>query len=222
MSDELKRTLPDRQRIRERPSKAIVALLILVATLAAANLFVALKKGAGPSSGELASSKLKEVALKLEQRDVKDEALLAWREVATSRELNAEDRAKVWYRIGSLEQEAGRDGAALDAYYRSEAQAALKDIAPDIAVRVQQCLEHSGKFADLQHELRERTAPLASAPKASDVVVAEIGPRKEQEVQGDLFSALGKKYDVVLHSDALGRPSATAAPSGIKGRKTPL
>jgi hypothetical protein len=178
MTDELNLTLPERRPAGSRLPKPVLALLLILAILAAANLAVSVRKRAVQSPQGLSPSKLKEVALKLEQRDLKGEAVSAWREVLASPGSNAEERAKIWFRVGSLEQEAGHDGAALAAYYRSEAEAFLKDMAPEISLRVQQCLEHSGQFADLQHELRERTNPQGAPPKAGDAVVAEIGPRK--------------------------------------------
>ena len=58
--------------------------------------------------------------------------------------------------------------------------------------------------------------------EARPEVYASLRRQKEQEVQGELFTELGKKYDVVLHIDALGKANAATAPSESPGRKKPL
>ena len=178
MSDELKLTLPDRPTKKSEPIRLVVALLLLVLVLVLAAVALIWRRGNAPETGGLSPAKMKEVALKLEQQDLKGQATAAWRDYMRSPGLSNTECAKVWYRIGTLEQDASNYEAALGAYYRSEAYASVADIAPEIARRVQECLERSGKFADLQHELRERTSAAASPVKAGDVIVAEIGPRK--------------------------------------------
>jgi hypothetical protein len=178
MADELKLTLPEREPKKHGPPKMVLLLLVLTVLLGAANLAVLLGRRSPSPAGDLPASKLKEVALKLEQQDLREGALAAWRQYLQSPGLGGDERAKIWYRVGTLEQEAGRDEAALDAYYPSEAQASLKEIAPEIARRVRECLEPSGKFAALQHELRERTSPEPGPAKPGSAIVAEIGPRK--------------------------------------------
>jgi hypothetical protein len=152
---------------------------------------------------------LKDLALKLEQQDLKEPALTAWRQYLESPSIGSQERAKVWYRMGVMEQEAGRDEAALDAYYRSEAHASLKDVAPEIARRVQECLEHAGKYSDLQHELRTRTSPNTEPQKSGSAVVAEIGPRKV--TLEELDRRIEKMIDLQLEQFASALPAEERA-----------
>lgn len=209
MADELKLTLPERAPQKQGPPRLVIALLAACVLLAAATLAAVLLAPSGQRSADLPPSKLKDLALKLEQQDLKEGAVAAWIEYAGTPGLGAEEKAKVWYRIGTLEQAAGHDEPALDSYYRSEAHAAVKEIAPDIARRVQECLEHSGKYADLQHELRERTSPQAEPVRPGAVVVAEIGPRKV--TLEELDRRIERMIDLQLEQFASGMPAEERA-----------
>ena len=180
MSDELNLTLPERKAPQVKKSHLNTILLCVAILLLAAVIVLNLTffRGVGGSRG-IPPEKLKDLAVKLEQQGIKSRALGIWREYLSLPGLSSEERAKVWYRVGVLEQEAGDDEAALEAFYRSEAEAALKDLAPEIAIKVQESLERSGKFASLHHELKDRTSTgVQDAGKGGGVIVAEIGPRK--------------------------------------------
>lgn len=209
MTDELKLTLPERAPKQHRPPILVVSLLIAVLIAAAANLAVSLAGRTAPAQGDLQQVKLRELALKLEQQDLKERAIATWKQVLECPSLGGTERAKIWYRIGTLSQDSGQDEAALDAYYRSEAHANVKEIAPEIARRVQECLEHLGKFADLQSELKERTSPQAEPQKPGAVIVAEIGPRKI--TLEELDRRIEKMIDLQLEQFASALPAEERA-----------
>jgi peptidyl-prolyl cis-trans isomerase C len=131
--------------------------------------------GSGPA---LASEQQKTLALKLENQGLEAQAVEAWKAYLGITRGAAEDVARIWYRIGTLEEARGAFAAALDAYYRSEQFAHIETLAPEIGRRVQLCLERLGKFAALRRELSERVSLDPAAARAGDEVVAEIGQRK--------------------------------------------
>ncbi|MCU0638542.1 MAG: hypothetical protein MUF59_01520 [Candidatus Krumholzibacteria bacterium] len=207
MADDLKLSLGP-VRPEKRGGKAVIVLLAAVAVLAAANL--ALSIFGGPSTNGtgdgLSAAKLEELALKLEGRQLHGAAAAAWTDYLGAASLPRAERAAIWYRIGKLRQDGGDFEGALDAYYRSEAIEELKETAPDIGMRVSECLERLGKFSALRSELEGRTAVDRGAAGSGEVL-AEIGAWKidRPELHRMIEAEIGAQLSSVAGSLAPGR-----------------
>jgi peptidyl-prolyl cis-trans isomerase C len=180
MADELNLTLPEHKTTATGFSKLVTILLFLLIAVGVANLVVAIygperRNGASPA-GRLAAPDIRDLALKLEKQSLWDQAAATWREYLARTDLDAKGRAKIWYRIGKLRQDAGEPKQALAAYYRSESHAEVPELEPDINRRVQECLEMAGRFAALRYELEDRVGVEKTA--TGETVVAEIGVYK--------------------------------------------
>ncbi len=180
----------------------IVACVILV-------LQVAAMIGGDRSGGGLPADRLEALALKLEKQGLSGAAARAWEEYIEASGPGAEKRARIWYRIGTIHQEAGRYEEALDAYYRSEGSAEVKELEPEISRSVAECLESLGNYAALSSELERRTAVPGAEVDGSDVL-AEIGDRKI--TRADLDMMIEAEVDAQLSQIAGGlNPEERAA-----------
>jgi hypothetical protein len=136
--------------------------------------------------GGLPAGRLEALALRLEKQGLPVAAARAWEEYLEASDVGAEKRARIWYRIGTIRQEAGLYEEALNAYYRSESHASVKELEPEISRLVAECLESLGKYAALSSELERRTAVPGSAQPGSEVL-AEIGDRKITRADLDMM-----------------------------------
>jgi parvulin-like peptidyl-prolyl isomerase len=181
MADKLNLTLPPRESAPRRSSKTIVILLIGLLLIGIANLLLSAYKlhhATGRSAGpELAAEKLQDLALQLEKQEITAPAVQAWQEYLARADAPAEERAKIWYRIGKLYQQAGDHEQALAAFYRSEKYVAIPALTSEINTRVAESLTSLGKFAALRYELADRVT-METAKGAGDAVLAEIGAQK--------------------------------------------
>ena len=188
MSTKLDLSVPATNPARSQTSRLVGILLILVLALQAALLLHALRRPSAQATGSgtgLASEPSRALALKLEKQGLNEAASAAWETYLGATATEPEKAARIWYRIGSLRQEAGQFEQALAAFYRSEAHAESKDISADLGRRVQECLEALGKFAALRYELAERVGIKPEAKDTGDVTLAEIGPRKITKAELD-------------------------------------
>lgn len=141
-------------------------------------------------TGGLSADRLKALSLRFEDQKLSKAAARSWTEYIAVSRMGNEETARIWFRIGKLYQEANDYENALEAYYRSEALATLKDIEPEIAKRSAECLENLGKFTALDRALSERTAiaGLSKSGEESDQnVLAEIGTWKITRSDIDLI-----------------------------------
>jgi len=181
MADELNLKLPER-----KPSaglnRSVFILLICLLTVGVINLLVSLygaRRGEVPSSDAgLSLEARKKLALKLEKQGIPDRATDAWKQYLSRADIGTEERAKVWYRIGKLYQDAGKHDQALEAYYRSESFAKIPELEPEINRRIQENLESLGKFAALRYELADRVGVATTENGSGAEVLAEIGTLK--------------------------------------------
>ena len=161
-------------------------LLVLLTAAVCVNIFIsftrsgALQASATSENGVLPAQEQKNLALKLEKQGLSHAAALAWEQYLAVAAPNNENTALIWYRIGKLRQDAGDYEKALAAYYRSESFGETASIAPEMASRIQDCLESMGKFAALRHELSDRVGMESSgdSPDTGATVLAEIGTMK--------------------------------------------
>jgi len=180
MEAELNLALPERKTAATGRQRLVTTLLLFLIVVGVANLGVAIygpehRKGTS-QLGRLAASDTRDLALKLEKQSLWDQAAVTWREYLALTDLDAKGRAKVWYRIGKLHQDAGEPKQALAAYYRSESHAEVPELKSDINRRVQECLEMAGRFAALRYELEDRVGVEKTA--TGETVLAEIGAHK--------------------------------------------
>jgi len=180
MLDELDLTVPEPKAQAARPFPLVPVLLALVLLVGVVNLIVGLGGGNGagaPASG-LASKQQEALALKLERQGLHAAAIRAWHGTLAREQLDDTQRARIWYRIGTLHQAARQHEQALESFYTSESVARDIELAPEIARRTRECLEAMGKVAALRHELADRVdLSQGKAPAGADVV-AEIGPQR--------------------------------------------
>ncbi|UCD85714.1 MAG: hypothetical protein JSU92_05845 [Deltaproteobacteria bacterium] len=181
MADELNLKLPERKS-SSGLNRTVFVLLICLLAVGAINMLISLyeaQRGERPlSNKELPSEARKELALKLEKQGIPDRATEAWKQYLSWADIGAEERAKVWYRIGKLYQNDGKYDQALDAYYRSESFAKIPELEPEINRRIQESLESLGKFAALRYELADRVGVTPTESGPGEEVMAEIGTLK--------------------------------------------
>ncbi len=167
-----------------RQSKTVIWLLLLIFIAATVNIIISLKQPdistSRQSSTGLTADQQKKLALKLEKQGLFESSTLAWKQYLNKAGLEENESALIWYRIGKLFQDANDFENALDSYYRSESFATVDSISPEIAIRIQECLESMGKFSAMRHELTDRVnmKQTDDTTDASDAVVAEIGTQK--------------------------------------------
>ncbi len=155
----------------------LLCLLIIISGVNTYFLINCKDSGTKPVNGLTpASDELKKLALKLEKQELNDQAVSAWKQYLAGSDVNADETAKIWYRIGKIYQAKGEYKNALNAFYYSESFASPADIKNEINSRIQDCLESAGKFAALRYELDERVN--GNESNSGENVVAEIGAYK--------------------------------------------
>jgi hypothetical protein len=171
-------TVPKREPPPPRPSRSIPLLLGCLLLAVLADIGIDLWRPHPPSGTArpaLDAEARKQLALKLERQRLHAAGAQAWRDYLRAADLDSEQVARIWYRIGILYQDADDYANALDAFYRSESFATIDGIDTEIGRRTSECLEALGKFAALRDELARRTAVDEDAPAPGDAVLAEIG-----------------------------------------------
>ncbi len=186
MTDDNDFNLPGRKNGRDKGGKTLlqVSAAVLIIALAILVLQVAGMLGGGGSGGGLSEGELESLALRFERQGLSVPAARAWTDYLEASGAGSEKSARIWYRIGTINQKAGAYEDALDAYYRSESFASVDEIEPEISRRVAECLESLGRFAALSNELERRTAVPGSDLSGGEVL-AEIGDRKITRVELD-------------------------------------
>lgn len=188
MGDKLDFSLPQPKAKGSVSGVLTVLLLLVLVALAAANLVITLgpRKKATAEVGGLSARQLKELAVKLGQRELFQQAAEAWQDYLASAPLDETERAKVLYQIGLAREQAGQYDRAIENYYRSELTAKSDELTAQIDPHIKQCFEKLGAFAALRYELMDRTSLDGSEP-AGGKVVAEIGMDKITEADLDGF-----------------------------------
>ena len=202
MPDDLKLSL-DREKDGKRGGGPLLVVLVAVAVaLGAANL--ALLAGGGGTGGrgeELPPEDLEVLALKLEKLNLHSAAADVWTDYLDAASPGRGERARIWYRIGTVRQEGGDCEGALAAFYRSEAEAKIPGIESEISIRIEECLAELGEFAAMRAELESRTAVPGAGGDNGGETLAEIGGWKitradveemiETEIEAQLIQAAG-------------------------------
>ena len=186
MTEKLDFSLPQKKSSGSMTGILTVLLLVVLAGLAAANLIVALsgrKPAPGVGSG-LSADQVKDLASKLAQRNLYQQAAAAWQDYLASAKLDGPEQAKIQFQIGTLLEKGGLYADAIEHYYRSEAVSAVKELQSELNARIKECFEKLGKFSALRYEVMDRTSLNPSQP-AGGKVIAEIGAEKITEAQLD-------------------------------------
>ncbi len=186
MAEKLNFTLPEKKPKGSAAGALTVLLLIVLVALAGANLLIAMsgKKPESVPVGNLPMEQAKDLAGKLAQRGLYQQAATAWQDYLTATQPTGAQQAQIHFQIGGLLEKAGLYADAIEHYYRSEAAAQLAELSPQINAHVKECFERLGKFSALRYEVMDRTSMDASKP-AGEKVVAEIGAEKITESQLD-------------------------------------
>jgi len=197
MSDDLKLTLPPRKVKIDWRHSPVPYLLAAALALGAANLVLLLLprlRGPAEATAVLSVPAQRDLAVKLEEQGLSASAVEAWKTYLAQASPAAPEKAAVWYRIGKLLQQAGRQEEALESYYRSEALHKDASTQKDIGRRVQECLESLGRYAALRQELSRRVELPGDA--ADSEVVAEVAG--EKITRASLERKIGEAIDLQL------------------------
>jgi len=216
MADQLDLSLPETAKRPKGSSSLVPALLAIVILLGAVNLVVTLTGGKRSAATPFAQTSdgdaHKDLALRLEKSDLPVAAAQVWQEHLSTAAPDAEETAKIHYRIGKLYQEAGDYEKALTHYYRSENAAALDDLSLEMSRRVGRCLDMLGKFSAMDRDFAERTRIDDSLAAPGDTIVAEIGTEKISAA--DLDRRIEKLIDAQL-----ARLASMAPPEELSAQK---
>jgi len=157
----------------------VILLLLLLCSQAVLLYAVLLRPGEQPSVA-LSAEQTLELAQKLENLDLPQEAVAVWQQYLALTRPDAEKAAKLWYRMGMVQQDGRLYSEAVASYARSQALCKVEILEPEIARRTQECLEQLGQFSALRRDIRQRTDVSADGSSAADApeVLAEIGAWK--------------------------------------------
>jgi parvulin-like peptidyl-prolyl isomerase len=186
MTEKLDFSLPQKKPQGSMTGILTVLLLVVLGILAATNLVVALsaRKPAPVVSSGLSAEQVKDLASKLAQRNLYQQAAMAWQDYLASAKLAGPEQARIQFQIGTLLEKAGLFADAIEHYYRSETVGAVKELQSELNAHVKECFEKLGKFSALRYEVMDRTSLNPSQP-AGGKIVAEIGAEKITEAQLD-------------------------------------
>lgn len=172
------RPVPVRVPATRLPRLTLLLLLVCVLQLGWL-VWQEQRRSAEPSGGALlAGESLRELALQLESLDLHEAAAAAWSDYVGGSRMSAEKAAKLWYRIGTVQQRGRRFAEAAASYCRSQALGRVAELEPEIARRTQECLLALGRAGALRRDMRQRTDYPPSTAAATDRVLAEIGAWK--------------------------------------------
>lgn len=183
MSAQLDFRLPDEGPRSGKPPRGPIVntfllFIILIAVVGVAVVTFMRGKEATPRQGALDAERERALAATLQDRGLKQSAAETWLKYLEAKELDAGERATVYYQVGKLFQEAGDFERALVNYYRSESAAKVEDLQLELSRRKRECFRRLGNIAGLNQELAAMTALPGEKKEGVGEVVAEIGPQK--------------------------------------------
>jgi peptidyl-prolyl cis-trans isomerase C len=186
MTEKLDFSLPQKKPQGSATGILAVLLLVVLVVLTAANLLVTLsrRQPAATVSSGLSADQVKDLASKLAQRNLYQQAAAAWQDYLVSAKPTGPEQARIQFQVGTLLEKGGLYADAIEHYYRSEAAGAVKELQSDLNAHIKECFEKLGKFSALRYEVMDRTSFNPSQP-AGGKVVAEIGAEKITEAQLD-------------------------------------
>ncbi|MBN2181681.1 MAG: hypothetical protein JW715_07185 [Sedimentisphaerales bacterium] len=179
MDEKLDFSLPqNKQKISILPIISIVLLIVLIG-LTLINILIISNSRSNLTQDDLSfsSDQVKQLALKLSDRNLYTEAAKVWRDYLSNGHITTDERAKTLFQIGTLLEKAGSYEEAIEYFYRSEITSELAELEPQINIHLKNCFEKLGMFSALRYELMDRTS-LNKDKQAGGKVVAEIGTEK--------------------------------------------
>lgn len=128
----------------------------------------------------LNAEQILELAQKLENLDLAAPAAAIWQQYLEMGSPDAEKAARLWYRIGTIQQNGRLYEEAIASFAKSQALCKIEVLENEIARRTQNCLESLGLFAAAKRELRQRIDITADGNSKStdNQILAEIGAWK--------------------------------------------
>ncbi|MFA6929996.1 MAG: hypothetical protein WCT05_06695, partial [Lentisphaeria bacterium] len=174
-------------------------LLGLMLLLLLALLWQTRRPAKPTSKNHLTAEQVLELAQKLENLDLAEPASAAWQEYLERTRPEAEKAAKLWYRIGTIQQKGRLYAEAVASYARSQALYKVDLLESEIARRTQECLENLGLFLAAKRDLQQRTdlTPDGKNKAIESEVLAEIGAWKitradwEKSLEEQVEASLG-------------------------------
>ena len=187
MAEKLDFSLPQKKSRGSAAGLFIALVLVALVVLTVVNLVVTLSSrqgGARAATRGLSAEQVKDLASKLTQRNLYEQAAAAWQDYLAATGIAGPERARIDFQTGVLLQKAGFYGQAIEHFYRSEAAAKVSELGPQINTHLKECFENLGEFSALRYELMDRTS-VSPSQAAGGKVVAEIGAEKITESQLD-------------------------------------
>ncbi len=175
-------------------------LLLVLILVGLANLTTLLWLPRGRSAlpeyrDSFSSEQLRDLANKLSQRNLYDQAAKVWQEYLDQTNLPPVERAKALFQVATCQEKAGQYAEAIESLYRCEMAAKVDDLASQVNSHMKDCFERLGRFSALRYEVMARTSYKATEDSAAKVVAA-VGPEKITEA--DLASAIENAVDTQL------------------------
>jgi foldase protein PrsA len=202
MDDRLDFSLPQKKSRISGVLWFITALMLILIGISSVNVYMMLsakKPNQAAVSSSLSPEQTKELAIKLSQRNLFDQAAKAWQDYLATANLTNDERAKTLFEIGTLLEKAGSNADAIECFYQSELVSKIGELEPQINAHIKDCFEKLGKFSALGREIADRTS-LKGASSSGDKVIAEIGTQKI--TQADLDAIIENSIDSQLQSMA--------------------
>ena len=200
MEQKLDFSLPGGEHKGASWTKLTALLLLVLILVGLANLAMVMwSPKARPirssQTASLSADQLKDLANKLSQRNLYDQAAKVWQEYLDQAGLPPAELAKAQFQVGTCLEKAGHYAEAVEYFYRCEMTAKVEDLGSQINIHLKDCLERLGRFSALRYELMARTSYKAKEDSAGKIV-AEIGPEKVTEA--DLAGVIENAIDMQL------------------------
>jgi len=173
MAEKLDFSLPQKKSRGSAAGVFTTLVLVTLVVLMVVDLVVTLSSRRGGSAAAtqgLSAEQVKDLASKLAQRNLYEQAAAAWQDYLAAAGLAGPERARIHFQIGVLLQKASLYGQAIDHFYRSEAAAKVSELGPQINAHVKECFESLGEFSALRYELMDRTSVNPSQSAGGKVV----------------------------------------------------
>lgn len=182
-------------RTSGRTGKWLVALgLLQLATLCVVAALAWQPASVRSTSGSQRPEELRGVALALEERGLAEQAAAAWQDYLDA-DPSAQDREKVYYRIGALLMEADDYGGAVSSLIRAEQLAGDDEtLKLKTGPKIVECLRRLGRYGEVGRELSRQVA-VGEEGRQSKVLATFAG---ESFTDADLDRVIERRIDRLL------------------------
>ena len=181
--------LPQRQAQASRSARpaGLVLVYVLLLVIVGLQAWLLFKPAAAPPAEAATSQSTtdadaeRELAMKLEDRNLPVASANAWGRYLAAATLDAVEEGRIRYRVGKLLQQAERYEQAVAEFYRAEQMLGGQagDLSQRITVHVRECMTKLGQYSDLSREMADRASTSEDDTSLQGrQVVAEIGDEK--------------------------------------------